>query len=446
MGSSPVEAILEMDRKITPIIIDNETQLRNLKNSKEESKNRIIAELQKENYEINKYVNEYYDLSNEYSLKFQEVKDLNKCKYDLENLSREFNEESHLSEKRKDEAENRLKEIARKIEQFSKNEEFKVKLLPPEDINRNKKNIIKNFCYLKNSVIKERTGIQKRKEKFIKNFKSEIYPNFQYSKSLQNSLDSELTRVLNSSLTYYDNLSSFLGEIKSQINQFLINDNSNSANNSYINLNNRVKNEIENQDKLENESLSKKKSLVISSKMKELEDLSKKIIDIKNIFDNKIIENKNEIEYINQANNNINNKKIFTAKELRNNEKNMQNLKGRIRILRNQNIDLKTESDKLDKIINYFKTLQQYNSNNNYQININTIKKIEELENIMLNKLNEINLENIENSDKSWTQNLPQMILEDSFLNKDSSDEIFNQFLEKEKTFLTRIFINNRNQ
>ena len=180
--------------------------------------------------------------------------------------------------------------------------------------------------------------------------------------------------------------------------------------------------------------------------MKELEDLSKKIIDIKNIFDNKIIENKNEIEYINQANNNINNKKIFTAKELRNNEKNMQNLKGRIRILRNQNIDLKTESDKLDKIINYFKTLQQYNSNNNYQININTIKKIEELENIMLNKLNEINLENIENSDKSWTQNLPQMILENSFLNKDSSDEIFNQFLEKEKTFLTRIFINNRNQ
>ena len=151
-----------MDRKITPIIIDNETQLRNLKNSKEESKNRIIAELQKENYEINKYVNEYYDLSNEYSLKFQEVKDLNKCKYDLENLSREFNEESHLSEKRKDEAENRLKEIARKIEQFSKNEEFKVKLLPPEDINRNKKNIIKNFCYLKNSVNKERTGIQKR--------------------------------------------------------------------------------------------------------------------------------------------------------------------------------------------------------------------------------------------------------------------------------------------
>ena len=100
----------------------------------------------------------------------------------------------------------------------------------------------------------------------------------------------------------------------------------------------------------------------------------------------------------------------------------------------------------MDKIINYFKTLQQYNSNNNYQININTIKKIEELENIMLNKLNEINLENIENSDKSWTQNLPQMILEDSFLNKDSSDEIFNQFLEKEKTFLTRIFINNRNQ
>ena len=37
------------------------------------------------------------------------------------------------------------------------------------------------------------------------------------------------------------------------------------------------------------------------------------------------------------------------------------------------------------------------------------------------------------------------MILEDSFLNKDSSDEIFNQFLEKEKTFLTGVFINNRN-
>ena len=83
MGSSPVEVILELDKEITPIIIDNETQLKNLKNLKEESKNRIIAELQKENYEINKYVDEYYDLSNEYSLKFQEVKDLNKCKYEL---------------------------------------------------------------------------------------------------------------------------------------------------------------------------------------------------------------------------------------------------------------------------------------------------------------------------------------------------------------------------
>ena len=65
--------------------------------------------------------------------------------------------------------------------------------------------------------------------------------------------------MLNSYLTYYNNLSSFLEEIKSQINQFLINDNSNSANNTYINLNNRVKNTIENQDKLENESLNKKK-------------------------------------------------------------------------------------------------------------------------------------------------------------------------------------------
>lgn len=30
------------------------------------------------------------------------------------------------------------------------------------------------------------------------------------------------------------------------------------------------------------------------------------------------------------------------------------------------------------------------------------------------------------------------MILEDSFLNKDSSDEIFNQFLEKEKNIFNR--------
>ena len=103
-------------------------------------------------------------------------------------------------------------------------------------------------------MIKERTGIQKRKEKFIKNFKSEIYPNFQYSKSLQNSLESQETRVLNSYSTYYNNLSSFLEEIKSQIKQFLINDNSKTANNTYINLNNRVKNTIENQNKLENES------------------------------------------------------------------------------------------------------------------------------------------------------------------------------------------------
>ena len=57
--------------------------------------------------------------------------------------------------------------------------------------------------------------------------------------------------MLNSYLTYYNNLSSFLEEIKFQINQFLINDNSNSANNTYKKLNNRVKNTIENQDKLE---------------------------------------------------------------------------------------------------------------------------------------------------------------------------------------------------
>ena len=55
-----------------------------------------------------------------------------------------------------------------------------------------------------------------------------------------------------------------------------VNDNSNIANNTYINLNNRVKNTIENQDKLENESLNKKKILVISSKIKELENLLKK--------------------------------------------------------------------------------------------------------------------------------------------------------------------------
>ena len=377
MGSSPVEVILELDKEITPIIIDNETQLKNLNNLKEESKNRIIAELQKENYEINKYVDEYYDLSNEYSLKFQEVKDLNKCKYELENLFIEFNEKSNLSETKKDEAKKRFEEIKRKIKQFSKNEELKVKLLPPEDINRNKKSIIKNFCYLKDTVIKERAGIQKRKEKFINKFKSEIYPNFKYSKSLQNSLDLQLTRVLNSYLTYYNNLSSFLEEIKSQINQFLINDNSKSANDTYKKLNNRVKNTIENQDKLENESLNKKKILVISSKIKELENLLKKITDIKNKFDNKITENKNEIECINQTKNNISNKKIFIAKELRNNDKNKQNLQGRIKTLNSQIIDLKKESDKLDKIINYFKALQQDNSNNNYQININSIKNIE---------------------------------------------------------------------
>ena len=89
----------------------------------------------------------------------------------------------------------------------------------------------------------------------------------------------------------------------------------------------------------------------------------------------------------------------------------------------------------MDKIINYFKALQQDNSNNNYQININSIKNIEKLETIMLNTLNNIKLENIENSDKSWQQNLPQMILEDSFLNKDSSDEIFNQLEKKKKHF-----------
>ena len=128
-------------------------------------------------------------------------------------------------------------------------------------------------------------------------------------------------------------------EIKSQINQFLINDNSNSANNTYKKLNNRVKNTIENQDKLENESLNKKKILVISSKIKELENLLKKITDIKNKFDNKITENKNEIECINQTKNNISNKKIFIAKELRNNDKNKQNLQGRIKILNSQIID-----------------------------------------------------------------------------------------------------------
>ena len=53
----------------------------------------------------------------------------------------------------------------------------------------------------------------------------------------------------------------------------------------------------------------------------------------------------------------------------------------------------------------------------------------------MLNTINNIKLENIENSDKSWPQNLPQMILEDSFLNKDSSDEIFNQLEKKKKHF-----------
>lgn len=89
----------------------------------------------------------------------------------------------------------------------------------------------------------------------------------------------------------------------------------------------------------------------------------------------------------------------------------------------------------MDKIINNFKALQQDNSNNNYQININSIKNIEKLETIMLNTLNNIKLENIENSDKSWQQNLPQMILEDSFLNKDSSDEIFNQLEKKKKHF-----------
>ena len=124
---------------------------------------------------------------------------------------------------------------------------------------------------------------------------------------------------------------------------------------------------------------------MISSKIKELENLLKKITDIKNKFDNKITENKNEIECINQTKNNISNKKIFIAKELRNNDKNKQNLQGRIKILNSQIIDLKKESDKLDKIINNFKALQQDNSNNNYQININSIKNIEKLETIMLN-------------------------------------------------------------
>ena len=468
---------LEEDQKkndsiVGQIINGYENEIKKISASINAQKYEIINKMDKEqNYEINNEVSNYFDLLSEKEKTEKFLKSSEKIKYELEEFSKELRNKKKPDQKEVDELKQKFKIISNKIENVENevNFSYKEKETPKDLKNENieRKEIIDNYCVLKNDLIDQMEGNEQRKRDFIIKYNEKKYSSFTYPKFLQDNLRMNLMYIENSFQEYEKNISSYYGQIKESIKNcldektYLYN-----ANIDYNNLKGNILQIITEQKKKEKDSLSKKNREIenayvnfikkdICSRMDNLKQLFNKILEIKSKNENDIQELEKQFNYLNQKEKDINNKTYFMPNEIRKKIENLNIIRTNKDLLSALIKNLKDENDNLSGMIDSFETIEKKNSNNNYKYeNIcnEIIEKMVKLNNQMENAINNKKNKPLDNFSISQIiskikiiNDAPAFLLKDSFYdNEVSDDQTINRLKEKEKSIITKIFHENR--
>ena len=390
--------------------------IKNLENSiKEESKN-IIRMLEDEKADDNKTK----ESDNSYP-SFDQIF----CKIDISNLNnlikekRQNKEKSESLQKKKKDLEELLEEIKNKSSKENEQEiEFKYYQIIKKRVSNNKN---KNECNFESSlteitrlfntfidqrkiIINEINGISNRKRNFYSEFEQKKYYNFKYPDYLQNDLDEIRKRIENSFINFETKLKQFRKKINDEIKKLLnkqidLSDNIciKQVNNNNVNLEQEIRNIIDEQIKIDNDSIEEKNKKIenafIESKKREI---NSEILNLKNSIEKissininlvKILQSYQRLNNsINQKEKDSNNRYYFISNEIENKTKNLDIIKNIRKKLKEKIILFRNKNNQVCNIINKYNSLEEniYNKinvcldKNDYNImKLNVLMKLE---------------------------------------------------------------------
>ena len=409
--------------KIEKLELDNHKNDKQLK----EKKDIIIKKIEKENIcEINKEVDEYYNLLNEQTNITKTLNNLRNQGNCLDNLL--FQKKNKSSNKEEIEYMQSTYERIRN--------EIKKKYTIEKDFYLENKNQIKNFGNLKFIIMTEIKGIEKRKKDFKAKLNKNDNNNIIYPESTVNSINNNLNNLDISYNKFENNLNSYFNQINEEIKNILNNNNniltSYSAS-SYDVLYNAIHRDI------------------VSMSINESRILLNEIYGIKNFFEKNLQKRQNLISLINKNETNINNKESYVGVNIYNKER-------QLNILRKCRDDLKLDSknyiEKLNKIINAFTDIEYKNNNNLFYYNIfnEIINDINNLNIIMLDEIkNSKNMSKLDSeiskmkSEVEKLINIPEYVLIDSFDQRNNNkDQSYIKFKKKKEIILIDSFLKNK--
>ena len=436
-----------------------------------------VGEAMSENFNFERDIKEYFYFLEEKKEKLKNLESFQNSKKDLENLLNEINAKSSFKEEEIDEFNNRYI----KIDNTIKNLNLQI-LIIPQIINQNltfEYNVINKFCDLKNKLYTEIKRIENRKQNFLNEFNKEIYGSFRYPDDLKNSLNKILSNILNHFSNFENSLKYYNKQINEEIIKILkqeINTNQIYSYQSIIlpketeltynylekefiktinNQNNNEKNSlIQKNEEVTNSFVCFSKKM-IDSKIDNLKNLVKKLIQIKNKIENDIISCRNLIDDINQIDVEINNnnsifvlpnENIIKTKNLNLLKKHKDNLISKKNNLNSKNIILQN-------LINSFNNLVK-----NIPYN-NLMNKFEEVDTKIINLKAEIDneLDDMNVNDDNFDYIISEInsiinssgsefIAKNGFYDKnDKNDLVYNNFEMEERQILISIFKEGRN-
>ena len=412
-----------LTEKIKKLESDNHKNDKQLK----EKKDIIIKKIEKEKIcEINKEVDEYYNLLNEQTNITKTLNNLRNQGNCLDNLLFQMKNKSSNKEK--------IEYIQSTYERIQN--EIKKTYTIEKDFYLENKNQIKNFGNLKFIIMTEIKGIKKRKKDFKTKLNKKKNNNLIYPESIVNSINNNLNNLDISYNKFENNLNSYFNQINEEIKNILNNNNniltSYSAS-SYDVLYNAIHRDI------------------VSMSINESRILLNEIYGIKNFFEKNLQKRQNLISLINKNETNINNKESYVGVNIYNKER-------QLNILRKCRDDLKLDSknyiEKLNKIINAFTDIEYKNTNNYLYYNIfnEIINDINNLNIIMLDEIkNSKNMSKLDSeiskmkSEVEKLINIPEYVLIDSFDQRNNNkDQSYIKFKKKEEIILKESFIMNK--
>ena len=288
-----------LTEKIKKLESDNHKNDKQLK----EKKDIIIKKIEKEKIcEINKEVDEYYNLLNEQTNITKTLNNLRNQGNCLDNLLFQMKNKSSNKEK--------IEYIQSTYERIQN--EIKKTYTIEKDFYLENKNQIKNFGNLKFIIMTEIKGIKKRKKDFKTKLNKKKNNNLIYPESIVNSINNNLNNLDISYNKFENNLNSYFNQINEEIKNILNNNNniltSYSAS-SYDVLYNAIHRDI------------------VSMSINESRILLNEIYGIKNFFEKNLQKRQNLISLINKNETNINNKESYVGVNIYNKERQLNILR-----------------------------------------------------------------------------------------------------------------------